>query len=246
MVTRVRRLMHAVFCAAALCVLGNQAEADALALLNAEDRAQWQAVGRVNTAGFAARRGCSGTLIAPDLVVTAAHCVTGMKGAYPQHHFVAGWYRGNFIAHRAVDEVIVHPLYPLTRDNARFAYDLAVLILQDPIPKGLLKPVPLSDPNLPDADAILLLGYENARPHALSGGRDCPLRQVSERFRSYGCAVRNGASGGAVISIYNGAAALSGVIVARQGKEGHALTVPVHQWLRDQWHQAQDREKRRP
>ncbi|MGA9411684.1 MAG: trypsin-like serine protease [Roseobacter sp.] len=241
-----RHPLGALICAAMMCVTASQGATEAFALLNADDRAQWQAVGRVNSAGYARRRGCSGTLIAPDLVVTAAHCVTGIDGANPKQHFIAGWYRGKFTAHRAARDVILHPLYALTQGQARFAYDVALLVLEDPIPMGLLAPIPLHDPSAPESEVAVLLGYENARPHALSGQENCPLEQASDAFRVYACEVRNGASGGAVITRHDARATLSGVIVARQGDGGHAMTVPVSQWLRDRWHQALDRENRRP
>src|SRR5215470_6115213 len=40
-----------------------------------ERGAPWDAVGQVNVAGFRTRILCTGTLVAPKIVVTAAHCV---------------------------------------------------------------------------------------------------------------------------------------------------------------------------
>jgi len=36
----------------------------------------WGAVGQVNVAGYRQRVECTGSLIAPNVVITAAHCVT--------------------------------------------------------------------------------------------------------------------------------------------------------------------------
>src|SRR3546814_3278097 len=40
----------------------------------------WKAIGRLNVAGFRIRRHCTATLFAPDLALTARHCVAGFRG----------------------------------------------------------------------------------------------------------------------------------------------------------------------
>jgi len=78
-------------------------------LLGADEAKAWQAVGRINMegAGF-----CTGALIAPDLVLTAAHCMyfkrTGKPIPANKIHFLAGWRKGWAAAHRKVEPFQPH------------------------------------------------------------------------------------------------------------------------------------------
>lgn len=66
---------------------------------------------------------CSGTLVAPQVVLTAAHCVVGK--AELEVHVGAPVGSGTFIK---VTETIVHPMF----DDATHAYDLAIVRLAEP------------------------------------------------------------------------------------------------------------------
>lgn len=218
-----------------------------LPMLDAPERAEFEAVGRVNSAGFSMRRGCSGTLIAPDLVVTAAHCVTYDLDLTPRHHFIAGLFQGDFTAHRVSQDVTIHPLYAFKKGFARLAYDVALIRLPEPISRTDVVPIPLAPAGQAQSTLAFLLGYQNSRPHALSGQPDCRTQTFQTAgVLGYACEVVGGTSGGAVIVETGNGPALAAVIVARRGEAGHAVAAKVDTWVRDAWRAALARDETQP
>lgn len=195
--------------------------AQELPVLPIEDHTAWQAVGRVNAAGFRTREMCSGTLIAPDRVLTAAHCVAGTDGLGPLPHeftFVAGWLQGTAEDSVAGASIWIHPrAYSEGQLDVRF--DLAVLTLER---SAFVAPLPLLSTGATAPYGIL--GYSSRRPHMLGAAFDCDGREESALLR-LNCPVTPGNSGGPVLARQDENWAVAGVISAMG--QSDALAVPV-------------------
>jgi hypothetical protein len=96
----------------------------------------WSALGRVNAGG---RGFCTGTLIGPSLVLTAARClydrVEGRWWAPGEIHFVAGYQRDRYLIHSGVAGTEVAPGFGAAAGTslANAANDWALLALEAPI-----------------------------------------------------------------------------------------------------------------
>ena len=63
----------------------------------------WGSIGQVNVAGYRRRTECTGSLIATNVVITAAHCVMDPwhRKAFPvdEIHFLAGVRKSKWLGH---------------------------------------------------------------------------------------------------------------------------------------------------
>ena len=184
-------------------------------------------MGRVNSAGFKTKGNCSGTLIAPDVVLTAAHCVPGDPNLRTTRTFVAGYRRGEYLALRNIRAHARHPAYSIGgRHDPRF--DLGLLFLDAPITE--VAPVPLADEIT--AESYAVLGYHQVTPHMLTGRLNCPLRRQTGILLDIGCPVISGNSGGPVLAP-DGAGGWQVVAVVSSRHSGGALAVRISHWVRE-------------
>jgi len=146
---------------------------------------------------------CSATLIATDLVLTAAHCLFDERGArIPDTRFTfrAGLRLGRAEAERHVVASFVPPAYRPTR-MARIdgvASDLALLELAQPITLPMVQPIRAGG-DLRVQDMVTVVSYGRDRDAVASIEEDCRALHREGDVVVMSCSVVQGSSGAPVL-----------------------------------------------
>jgi protease YdgD len=206
----------------------------------------WDAIGQVNVEGYRIAARCTGTLVAPDIVLTAAHCVMDpwRKTPFPLHdiHFLAG-VRGaerkghatakclhfpknyEFVAPEKILPTMPAQKVPLSA----FATDVVAMVLNE---KLAVDPAPLADGVVAQPGLRLVhAAYPADRRFVLSVHYDCHLLRSDLEGPLWfnDCDTHPASSGGPVFTRTGGALKLAAIMLGG-GQRISNLALPISEW----------------
>jgi protease YdgD len=156
----------------------------------------WSSVGKIyNGAGSS----CTGSLIAADKVLTAAHCLfnraTHRLLQATSLHFLLGYEAGEYRAHARIANYLIEPNYQPQQAGKSISSDWAILVLGEPFASDTT-PLPLADGPSVAGERIMIGGYSRQHPFKMTADIDCRLQDVMlGGLLVHDCAVMQGDSG---------------------------------------------------
>jgi protease YdgD len=207
------------------CLVSSAAAVDRRVVVD-PNQPPWSAIVKVQT-NIGLR--CTGAVIAPATVLTAAHCLYNPRTrAFLQPvslHVLLGYERGEYRWHRLVARFVAAPGYAPGRPGE----DWARLELAEPIP-ATVAPLPLAQINPAPGVSVMLAGYNQDRAQLLMTDPSCEVVRVigqpdGATLIAHNCQGTRGTSGAPLLVRQGQGWAVLGINIGAGTKVNLALAV---------------------
>jgi protease YdgD len=190
----------------------------------------WNAVGQVNVGGYRRRMECTGSLIAPNVVITAAHCVMDPRRGQPHSnneiHFVVGVRGSNRLGHSTAKCLHFSSEYEFGSQSP--SVDIVLITLSDDLDD--IPPVELNHAEVDSSKVALVhAGYLADRRYVLTGQFGCRLKAQQDSLWLTDCDARPASSGGPVFIQTNEGFKLAAIMVGVTNLG--SIAVPIANWM---------------
>lgn len=184
----------------------------------------WEGVGRIDLGrgGY-----CTGTLIAPDLVLTAAHCLVDAQAGVRDLAgltFRAGLRDGAAVAERAARRIVLLPEYDPTEADPRrrYRHDVALIELAEPIPAFVAAPFQVATAGR-GLREVSVVSFAQGRSDAPSWQRDCSILGREPGLLAFDCDVYFGSSGAPVFDRSGQRARIVSIVSSGRREDGGTI-----------------------